>query len=95
MKQNIDILNRLNEAKVLSFEDGKKAEQTKNLEKLDPNIGIEAINITQALNDIIKHATIAKEQVNNDKTYKKEYMTDLISLRDELLTLYIDMFKEE
>ena len=95
MKQNIDILNRLNEAKVLSFEDGKKTEQTKNLEKLDPNIGIEAINITQALNDIIKHATIAKEQVNSNKTYKKEYMTDLISLRDELLTLYIDMFKEE
>ena len=37
MKQNIDILNRLNEAKVLSFEDGKKAEQTKNQQfSLDP-----------------------------------------------------------
>lgn len=95
MKQNIDIINKLNEAKILDFQAGKDAERNKGLEKLDPNIGVDSLSINQALNAIIDDAVAAVKCIDGSKTYNKTYLADLMSLKSELDLLYKDMFKEE
>ena len=97
MKDSINILNKLNEDNVIDFNKGKEKVRNKELSKLDPNINdmIDAVNIFQALDDIIFNAKRAQQMVQNKQKVKRVYMDDLVSIRDELIYLYQDMFKEE
>lgn len=95
MKNNIDIINKLNEANIVDFNDAKKKQMNKALDKLNPQSEIESVSITQALNAIVSNATEAIFKIEEKGIYERKYLEDLISINEELKTLYRDMFKEE
>lgn len=91
----IKLIESLKEADIINFEDAKKKETTKNLDKLNPQSEIESISIIQALDSIIVNATEAANRIKEQGIYERKYLEDLISINEELKTLYKDMFKEE
>lgn len=91
----IKLIESLKEADIINFEDAKKKETTKNLDKLNPQSEIESISIIQALDSIITNATEAANRIKEQGMYERKYLEDLISINEELKTLYKDMFKEE
>lgn len=91
----IKLIESLKEADIVNFEDAKKKETTKNLDKLNPQSEIESISIIQALDSIITNATEAADRIEEKGIYERKYLEDLISINEELKTLYKDMFKEE
>lgn len=91
----IKLIESLKEADIINFEDAKKKETTKNLDKLNPQSEIESISIIQALDSIIINATEAADRIEEKGIYERKYLEDLISINEELKTLYKDMFKEE
>lgn len=95
MKNNIDIINKLNEANVIDFNDAKNKQRNKDLDKLNPQSEIESISIVQALDSIMTNAKEALFKIEEKGIYERKYLEDLISINEELKTLYKDMFKEE
>lgn len=95
MKDSIHLINNLKESNIIDFNKGKEKLKQNSLDKLNPNDMIDAVNIFQALDNIIFNAKKAQQMVQNKQKVKRVYMDDLISLRDELIYLYQDMFKEE
>lgn len=91
----IKLIESLKEADIINFEDAKKKETTKSLDKLNPQSEIESISIIQALDSIITNATEASNRIKEQGIYERKYLEDLISINEELKTLYKDMFKEE
>lgn len=97
MKDSINILNKLNEDNVIDFNKGKEKLRNKELSKLDPNINdtVESLSIIQVLDNIIFGAKRAQLRAEDKTSIERKYMDDLVSIRDELIYLYQDMFKEE
>lgn len=97
MKDSINILNKLNEDNIIDFNKGKEKLRNKELSKLDPNINdtVESLSIIQVLDNIIFSAKRAQLYAEDKTSIKRKYMDDLVSIRDELIYLYQDMFKEE
>ena len=95
MKDSIHLINNLKESNIIDFNKGKEKLKQNSLDKLNPNDMIDAVNIFQALDNIIFNDKKAQQMVQNKQKVKRVYMDDLISLRDELIYLYQDMFKEE
>ena len=97
MKDSINILNKLNEDNVIDFNKGKEKLRNKELSKIDPNINntVESLSIIQVLDNIIFSAKRAQLYAKDKNSFERKYMDDLVSIRDELIYLYQDMFKEE
>jgi len=95
MKITGSLIEKLNESNVVDFNDAKKKQMNKALDKLNPQSEIESVSITQALNAIVSNATEAIFKIEEKGIYERKYLEDLISINEELKTLYKDMFKEE
>lgn len=97
MKDSINILNKLNEDNIIDFNKGKEKLRNKELSKIDPNINdtVESLSIIQVLDNIIFGAKRAQLHAEDKNSFERKYMDDLVSIRDELIYLYQDMFKEE
>lgn len=92
---SVNLINNLNEANVIDFNDAKKQQRNKDLDKLNPHSEIESISIVQALEAIMDNAKEALFKIEEKGIYERRHLEDLISINEELKTLYRDMFKEE
>lgn len=90
--KSVNLINNLNEANIIDFNDAKKQQMNKAFDNLIEARGASIIN---ELNSIISNAQEAINKLNSKGIYNRDYVDDLISIGSELRTLYRDMFKEE